>query len=89
MPGSSDSEQTREGKASQLWGWLAKRVVARRNSLLISVVSEQEDEEEEDKVGRREAESDWLQDQFEGMTYEEIAVWVRTPFLIIMMMNRF
>ena len=89
MPSSSDSEQTREGKASQLWGWLAKRVVARRNSLHISVVSEQEDEEEEDKVGRREAESDWLQDQFEGMTYEEIAVWVRTPFLIIMMMNRF
>ena len=89
MPSSSDSEKTKEGKASQLWGWLAKRVVARRNSLHISVVSEQEDEEEEDKVGRREAESDWLQDQFEGMAYEEIAVWVRTPFLIIMMMNRF
>ena len=75
MPSSSDPEQTKEkrhseGKASQLWGWLAKRVVARRNSLHISVVSEQEDKEEVE--GR----SDWLQDQFEGMTYEEIAVWV-------------
>ena len=64
-----------------MWSWLAKRVVARRNSLHISVVSEMEREEEEDEVGRREAESDWLQDQFEGMTYEEIAVWVRPLFL--------
>ena len=78
MPSSSDSVHTKEKrhseggkKASQLWGWLARRVVAsRRNSLHISVVSEQEDNEEVE--GR----SDWLQDQFEGMTYEEIAVWV-------------
>ena len=85
VPRSSDSDHTKEKrhseggkKASQLWGWLARRVVAnRRNSLHISVVSEQEQEQErEDGVGRREEESDWLQDQFEGMTYEEIAVWV-------------
>ena len=66
-----------EGKASQLWGWLARRVQqvasSRRNSLHISVISEQEQEQE---AGRREEDSDWLQDQFEGMTYEEIAVWV-------------
>ena len=69
-----DKRQT-EGKAGQLWGWLARRVVASRsNSLHISVVSE---EEETEKVGRKEEETDWLQDQFEGMTYEEIAVWVK------------
>ena len=33
--------------------------------------------EETEKVGRKEEETDWLQDQFEGMTYEEIAVWVK------------
>ena len=65
-----------EGKASQLWGWLARRVQvasSRRNSLHISVISEQEEEQEQE---RREEDTDWLQDQFEGMTYEEIAVWV-------------
>ena len=66
-----------EGKASQLWGWLARKVQvasSRRNSLHISVISEQEEEQEQE---RREEDTDWLQDQFEGMTYEEIAVWVR------------
>ena len=72
-----DKRQT-EGKAGQLWGWLARRVVASRsNSLHISVVSEEEEETEKDGVGRKEEETDWLQDQFEGMTYEEIAVWVK------------
>jgi len=52
---------------------------SRSNSLHISVISEQEQEQEqEDRAGRREEDSDWLQDQFEGMTYEEIAVWVDT-----------
>ena len=74
-PALQDKRQT-EGKAGQLWGWLARRVVASRsNSLHISVVSEEDEETE--KVGRKEEETDWLQDQFEGMTYEEIAVWVK------------
>ena len=71
-----------EGKASQLWGWLARKVQvasSRRNSLHISVISEQE---EGDRDGMREEETDWLQDQFEGMTYDEIAVWVSTSSLM-------
>ena len=68
-----DEERRREGKARQLWGWLVKRVAEkRRESLHVNVTTEHNDQDQDDHTKY------WLQEQFEGMTYEEIAIWVNT-----------
>ena len=66
-----DEERRGEGKARQLWGWLVKRVAEkRRESLHVNVTTEHNDQDQDDHTKY------WLQEQFEGMTYEEIAIWV-------------
>jgi len=68
-----DEERRGEGKARQLWGWLVKRVAEkRRESLHVNVTTEHNDQDQDDHTKY------WLQEQFEGMTYEEIAIWVDT-----------
>jgi len=68
-----DEERQGEGKAGQLWGWLVKRVAEkRRESLHVNVTTEHNDQDQDDHTKY------WLQEQFEGMTYEEIAIWVDT-----------
>ena len=68
-----DEEKRGEGKARQLWGWLVKRVAEkRRESLHVNVTTEHNDQDQDDHAKY------WLQEQFEGMTYEEIAIWVNT-----------
>ena len=44
----------------------------RRESLHVNVTTEHNDQDQDDHTKY------WLQEQFEGMTYEEIAIWVNT-----------